>query len=322
MSRNFVTSTVVFACLVAGVAGPGEHFAAVPQEKRPVVTLVPAPDWLLTSSQAADAGALRAWGGDAAIEQEYRVTAYTERSYRLEDHTAQALLEQAPDASSAYGLLTFYRTENMKALDGVPESVMGAGKALLARGPVFIRVSVNRPDAMPESDWRKLLAAVGGPPPSPRALELLPQALPARGRVRGSEKYLLGPVAAHRVLPAFPPNLLGFDKGAEVQTARYTAGRAGTLTLGAIDYPTPQIARAAFESINGALAKYPAGREPPFECRRQDAYVLVVLNAPSRAAAAHFLDGFKVAKEFNEDQASSGPSDVWQLVQLLIANGV
>jgi hypothetical protein len=293
------------------------------QGKPSVVTLIPTADWQLTTSQAADASALRGWGGDPAIEHEYGVTAYTVRTYIFANHTADVLVEQAADPSSAYGLLTFYRTPAMASLEGSPLSVATSGKALLARGPAFIRVSVSAPEALPLGDFMALLRTVGGPTPPPRALSQLPALLPSRGLIDGSQKYVLGPVAAARVLPTLPASLIGFGEGAEVQAGLYRTGTgSGTLTLAAIDYPTPQIARAAFDSISKALCPPTEGLRA-FGCRRRDTYVLVAINAPSRAAADRFLDGFHVSKTISEDQGN--PQDqtaVWQMLELLMANGL
>ena len=318
-----MTVTFVEGLLLGWMGVNAAGLARAPaQEKPSVVTIIPSADWQLVSSRNIDASALKGWGGDPAIEREYGVSSFTERTYQFENHTAEALLEQAHDPSSAYGLWTFYRTEAMAAVSGMALSVTSREGALLVRGPVFIRVW--RPQNYPllASDYRALLERVGGSPPSPRALEQLPPALPPRGLIPESDKYLLGPVAAARVLPSFPAELLGFEKGAEVQVARYSTGPAGLVTLAAISYPTPQIARPAFDSIRSFLRR-PAPGGASWACRRQDAYVLIVLKAPSLAVADRFLDEFKVSKVMSEDQAY--PRDramAMQLVDLVLANAM
>lgn len=317
ISFRTVGHGVVLATMLGLIAAtPGDG-----QDKGSVVTLIPTADWELSSSSTVTASALADWGGDAAIEHEYGVTSYLARSYTFANHNAYVLIEQASDPSSAYGLLTFYRTPVMTSLDGSPLTVTAAGKALLARGPAFIRVSVTAPEALPLGDYMALLRLIGGTP-SRRALSQLPEPLPSRGLVDGSQKYVLGPIAAARVLPALTPNLIGFDEGAELQTGLYrTAASAGTLTLAAIDYPTPQIARSEFDSINKALCQ-PA-ESHAFACRRRDTFVLIAMNAPSRAVADQFLNGFTVSKTISQDQGN--PEDqgtVWQMFRLLVANGV
>ncbi|HEV2424340.1 MAG TPA: DUF6599 family protein [Terriglobia bacterium] len=291
------------------------------QDKGSVVTLIPTAHWQLTSSNPVNASALGSWGGDAAIEHEYGVTSYTAHSYTFANHKADVLIEQAADPSSAYGLLTFYRTPAMTSLDGSALTVAAAGKALLARGPAFIRVSVSAPEALPLGDYTALLRLIGGPPPPRRALSQLPEPLPSRGLVDGSQKYVLGPIAAAKVLPALKPKLIGFDEGAELQTGTYRTGSSsGTLTLAAINYPTPQIARSEFDAINKALCQ-PGTNS--FACRRRDTYVLIAMNAPSQGAADQFLKSFTVSKTISQDQGNPGDDgSVWQMLRLLIANGV
>jgi hypothetical protein len=317
MSVRSLGVTLILATW-AGAVAP-RHAGA--QEPPSVVTLIPTADWQLAGSQPADASALTSWGGDPAVEHEYGVASYMTRSYTYANHKADVLLEQAADPSSAYGLLTYYRTPAMTPLEGSPVTVAAAGKALLARGPVFIRVSVSAPDALPLGDYMTLLRTIGGPTPPTRAFSQLPASLPSRGLMDGSQKYALGPVAAGHILPMLPAHLIGFDEGAELQTGVYRTGAsAGTLTLAAINYPTPQIARAQFESISKAVCQ--SGDQHAFDCLRRDTYVLLAINAPSRAVADQFLDGFKVSKTISEDQGNPDQNTVWQMFRLLIANGV
>lgn len=306
--------------MLALALGPLQLLAAAAQEKPTIVTLIPAAAWQMISSQPVDATALERWGGDGAIEHEYGVTAFTERKYEFDNHVATVLVEQAPDASSAWGLLTFYRTATMADVAGLPFSVTGPGGALLARGRYFIRVSRPPNYPLPESDYRALLRAAGGSPASSPAVQDLPPALPFRGMIRGSEKYLLGPVAAARLMPSFPANLIGFDRSAEVQIAQYSTGSSTPLTLVAINYPTPQIARLAFDNIQKGLGSGPAAN---LECRRQDTYVFVAMNAASHQTAARFLDEFKVAKTMSQDQPYPGDRPLaLQLMNLLLGNAI
>jgi hypothetical protein len=67
---------------------------------------------------------------------------------------------------------------------------------------------------------------------------LLPTYLPAKGLERDSVKYALGPVGYQAIGGVLPVEIIGFDKAAEVATAKYEG--KGTLTL--LLYPTPQIA--------------------------------------------------------------------------------
>jgi len=319
MIHKFSARTVLLAWLLAGVAS-ADVPTARGQEEPTVVTIVPSPDWQLESSAAVDPSVLVHWGGDAAIEREYGVTTITARTYSFDGHTADVLLEQASDPSSAYGLWTFCRTPEMAPVHGMLLTLASPQKALLVRGATFIRISLRGQELLPVPEERALLKTAGGPLPSARVFEQLPPGLPSHNLIRGSERYILGPLAAARELPSLPTGLFGFDEGAEVQTAEYSAGAGHPLTLAAINYPTPQIASAAFDSISKSLSQSSGSKVP---ARRQDTYVLMVVNAPSGTVAERFLDQFKVTKVISQDQGNPDEgTDVASLLRLLVANGI
>ena len=101
----------------------------------------------------------------------------------------------------------------------------------------------------------------------------LPAFLPAAGRVKNSERYVLGPVSLAQFEPRVSPGLAGFDKGAEAQLARYKtpSGEAQVLLL---SYPTPQIAGQRFREFE---------QHSEWKARRYGPMVGVVLDAPEHA---------------------------------------
>jgi len=295
---------------------------AVAQE-RSVVPLIPAANWRLAGSQKVELDAISKWGGDPAIEHEYGVTSLTERTYQLDSHKAEAILEETPDASSAYGLLTFYQNETMSPHKSMGLTVLGPRGALLVRGRVFVRVA--RPDEYPlsDSDFHALLIFIGGMRPASETVVGLPAPLPAAGRVPCSEKYLLGPDATRRILPSFPADLVGFAQGAEVQAATYRTGQSpiSQVQLLLISYPNPQIARERFASIASSLhLNQNRGSESSYGTRL-GALILVVLNSPSRAIADALLSEFKVSQHVSWDQPYPGQEPVVvQMARLVLGN--
>jgi hypothetical protein len=295
---------------------------AVAQE-RSVIPLIPAANWRLVGSQKVELDAIGKWGGDPAIEKEYGVNSLTERTYQLDSHKAEAILEETPDASSAYGLLTFYQNETMSPDKSTGLTVLGSRDALMARGRVFIRVA--RPDEYPlsDSDFRALLIYIGGVRSASETMVGLPAPLPAAGRVPCSEKYLLGPDAARRVLPSFPAELIGFAQGAEVQAASYLTGQGASphAFLLLISYPNPQIARERFGSIESSLhLNQGHGAETSYGTR-QGALILVVQKSPSRTAAYALLNEFKVSQQVSWDQRYPTQEPVVvQMAKLVLGN--
>lgn len=105
-------------CKFAKYAWPAVLAALLPiscfAQNKPVITpTVPATDWRLVNSQALPLSAVGRFGGDTAVEKEYGVKSLELRTYKLEKEQAQALVEAAPDATAAYGLMTFYQTPTM-----------------------------------------------------------------------------------------------------------------------------------------------------------------------------------------------------------------
>jgi hypothetical protein len=90
----------------------------------------------------------------------------------------------------------------------------------------------------------------GAPPP-------LPAYFVSKNLVRGSERYILGPVGLAANAPEIPVSAVGFDFGTEGEIARYRTP-AGPVTLAVFSFPLPSLARQQlpqFQKITGASAK-------------------------------------------------------------------
>lgn len=310
-------------------------------EKPTVISLATSSQWRLEKTRNVEVSAVRAWGGDPALEAEYGVKSPKQRTYRLypEDKSVDVIFEEAQDVSSAYGLMTLYTTEEMTTFENLPLTVVGKGIALMARGRNFIRV-VQPADALPFaqaadgagdpqsprefpltlSQLRSLLQTVGGSGPSPDDLRSLPGALPGRGLVQGTEKYLLGPESARRVLPSFRSDLIGFTQGAEVRVARYRNGQAQVRVL-AITYPTPQIARIRFEAFEKLLdVNQEKGQGSAFG-KRSGSFVILALDANSEKSAQDVLDRFGTTGYVTWSERYPGEKPiVLQMVEFVLAN--
>ncbi len=110
-------------------------------------------------------------------------------------------------------------------------------------------------------------------------LPLLPGYLPDQGRVRNSERYILGLHGLQSVIPSFPPTLAGFEDGAEAQYGKIQSGSA-TLDYIVFYYHTPQLARvklAEFQKQAGWLVK------------RSGPLLAVIPGAPDSKAAEAIL---------------------------------
>ena len=133
MARIFAKHAWLVAVLTA------LPFLCSAQEKPFVMPLVPAANWRQVDSQPLPLSAVSKYGGDPAVEQEYGVKALELRTYQLGKTRTQVVVEPTPDATSAYGLLTFYQTPAMTPEKGIQLAVRDANQTLMARGNNFIR---------------------------------------------------------------------------------------------------------------------------------------------------------------------------------------
>lgn len=124
------------------------------------------------------------------------------------------------------------------------------------------------------------------------SLPVLASYLPAEGLVANSERYVTGPDALQRFLPAVPPSVAAFRFGAEAQVGKYH-GSKGDATLAVFNYPTPQIAMqqvAEFQKVPGAAVK------------RAGPMIAVVLSPPDPDWAEHLLGQIRYQAEITRDE--------------------
>ncbi|WP_263373920.1 DUF6599 family protein [Granulicella aggregans] len=157
---------------------------------------------------------------------------------------------QFGDATGAYSAFTLLRTPEFKPL---PESKVGAtavqrgDTVLLWSGTSVLMAEFHGGHRVAElSDMVSDLPKIGGTKGLP---PLLPTTLPAKGLLPETVKYALGSSGYEAMGGVLPAGIIGFDKSAEVVTAKY-AGK-GTLTL--LLYPTPQIAGAHGRQIEAEM---------------------------------------------------------------------
>jgi len=289
-------------------------------QEHSVIPLIPAANWHLVKSEPLDVDAVREWGGDPAIEREYGVKAVVRRSYHLGSHTAEALIEEAPDPSAAYGLLTYYQTEAMEPAKGMTVTLIGPEGALMVRGRFFIRAARAVGSQISDNDLAALLIFIGGTRPSSQDMARLPAALPTQGLLPRSERYVLGLEVARRVLPGFRTELIGFPQGAEAQVAEYMTGR-GRATVVAINYPTPQIARMRFGAMGSFLGINQDRGPESIYGRRSGSFVILVLKSGSANAAKGLMDQFQITSNVSWNERYPGAkSFTLQVVELVLAN--
>ncbi|MGH9779672.1 MAG: DUF6599 family protein, partial [Candidatus Acidiferrales bacterium] len=124
-----------------------------------------------------------------------------------------------PDRSSAYGAFSLLARNSPRSSLGESGTFFPDG-LFFYQGQYFVSATGHTSDGSLQLLARQLAARSG----DQASLPLLPDYLPEEGFVKGSDAYVLGPLALARVAPLAQGDWAGFAYGAEVQTARYRIG--------------------------------------------------------------------------------------------------
>lgn len=179
---------------------------------------------------------------------------------------------QFDDATGAYSAYTYLRrnTADRVTLSGV--SVLVSNLKLYPESATALIKTVEVG-----------LPKVGGPK---GLAPLLPTYLPEKGLQKDTVRYALGPAGYQAMGGVLPPEIVGFDKAAEVVTAKYQ-GR-GTLTL--LLYPTPQIAGDHGRQIEAEMNRQGTAAGT-VKLRREGPLVLMTTGAWTPAEAKAMVEG-------------------------------
>jgi hypothetical protein len=156
------------------------------------------------------------------------------------------------DASGSYGAYSFYRQ------NGWPKEEIGTGatsdhnRVLFWQGNVVLDATFSHVGPMSGSELRELASRLPLPDGSKALAPPILSNLPKDSLDGQTTHYALGPAGYAGSGGVLPPELVGFDRGAEAVTANYSL-RSNVATLTIIDYPTPQMAAAQEASIRAYL---------------------------------------------------------------------
>ena len=285
-------------------------------------------DWTAPESSVVvpTAGLDQTVGSDAPIFREYFLKTLERRAYAHGAQTAAITLYRFRDPSSAYGAYTFVRDNALTPVDLGSYASTSGDRALVVVGDFLLDVT-GKPGRPSNADLKQLIASVEkvadrSPFPS------LGEHLPAKGLVRGSEHYVLGPRALAQYVPLGTDDWMGFNYSAETMLARYRlAGKDVTLLIAS--YPTQQIAADKFAGMLRRFTFDPPGGVPPDQTvlfgKRSSSLIAVVVGAPSREAANQLLDQVQYESQvtWNEPkQKLTDPSIGGMVVGAFLGTGV
>jgi hypothetical protein len=257
------------------------------QEARTTLAIPPAPllPEGLRTGPGHDAGnGVPSWSGaDGPIFTEDGIQRY-------ERGTPQSAVEHGTVPS---GTVTVYQFEDATGAFSAYTYLRREGKERVTLSGVSVVDSDLK--LYPESEQTLLRTIVVGLPKvgGPRGLApLLPTYLPGKNLEKDSVRYALGPAGYQAMGGVLPPGIVGFDKAAEVVTAKYQG--TGTLTL--LLYPTPQIAGDHGRQIEAEMNRQGVAAGT-VKLRREGPLVLLTTGAWTPAEAKAMVEGIHLHNE-------------------------
>jgi hypothetical protein len=252
---RWIAIVVCSVALAGGVTAAGAKTAPAKAPVKQGVThgsLPPAPKallpesfagWAVTGAPKKMTDAAQADSTNAAVLKEYEFTDAVLANYKRSGETLSLLALNFHDASGAYGAYSFYRQ------NGWPREQIGTGatsnynRVLFWVGNTVVDANFSQIGPMSGSELRELAGQLPLPEGGKALAPPIMASVPKTQLDAQTTHYALGPAGYAGAGGVLPPELVGFDRGAEAVTASYTL-HSGPATLTVIDYPTPQMAAA------------------------------------------------------------------------------
>jgi hypothetical protein len=251
---------------------PARHAGSPQPEAKSAPASALLPDafdgWVETNPPKMIADATQVDPDSAAALKEYDFTEAQLANYKRNGDTLSLRALRFRDASGSYGAYSFYRQ------NGWPKEDIGAGatsnhnRVLFWVGDTVVDANFSHLEPMSGSELREVASRLPSPDGARALAPPILSNLPQSSLDSQTTHYALGPAAYAGSGGVLPPDMVGFDRGAEAVTANYSL-RSGVATLSIIDYPTPQMA-AAQESKIRAYLKAGARSQPAWPKPLQD----------------------------------------------------
>ncbi len=199
--------------------------------------------WVAAEAPKKFADAAQADPANAVALKEYEFTDGSRAGYKRSGETLSLRALRFHDSSGAYGAYSFYRQ------NGWPKEEIGSGatsnhnRVLFWLGNIVVDANFSRIGPMSGAELRELAGQLPAPEGSKALAPPILANLPKTSLDGQTTHYAVGPAGYAGAGGVLPPELVGFDRGAEAVTANYSL-RSGPATLTIIDYPTPQMAAA------------------------------------------------------------------------------
>jgi hypothetical protein len=246
------------------------------------------------------------------------------RNYSNSAATITVTAYRFHDSTGAYEAYTYLLKPKVNQ-DGTFNAVEGGNQQATRIGNVVI--VVDNASALTPGDQDLLLRQVDQKadktPPPP-----IPNYLPDRDRIAGTERYALAPAAFRAALvslgrPEYAgiTDAAGFSSGAEAMFARYHNFHDDAILL-LIEFPTPQLAGLHWKHLEQALPASSKQRGTSIE--RKGSLLAIVLSPSSSAYAARVREAVNYETQVTWNEPShtiTDPPITSVLAKIIIATG-
>ncbi|HKQ77906.1 MAG TPA: DUF6599 family protein [Blastocatellia bacterium] len=220
---------------------------------------------------------------DANVLREYGLQRFISRVYANGKTKSTVEVFELNLIPNAYGLFTFNRGQEP------PNS------REFYHGRYVVRVSNTAADANFDQQIFEALKPnlIGGEGELPS----LPLHLPETDKIKGSEKYIMGPAALTR-LNKFRElkDAINFGEGVELTTADYSNG-GGQMSLIIVEYYTPQLASDVHARIQDLFNALPQTEKERRLIKRVGNYIVAISSIQDRPAAEKIAGQIKYQKK-------------------------
>ena len=199
---------------------------------------------------------------NAAALKEYGFQSAMLSTYHKDTETLTVRAMRFQDLSGAYGAYTYYRGT------GWPKEDIGTGGAsnhnrvVFWKGDVMMDATFSHVSPMSGSELRELAAQLPAPVGTKALAPPILSTLPKASLDGQTTHYAVGAASYSGAGGVLPPDLVGFDRGAETVTATYSL-RSNPAVVTLIAYPPPQMAAAQEAKIRDYI-KAGNHAQPPF----------------------------------------------------------
>ncbi len=208
--------------------------------------------WVQAAPPQALSDAAQADAAQAAALKEYGFTGGAQATYKREGETLTVRVLRFQDVSGSYGAYSFYRQ------NGWPKEEIGAGatsdknRVLIWKGATVVDATFSQIGPMSAGEMRDLAKRLPQAEGNRAILPPILAFLPHNSLEGQTIHYAEGPSGYAGSGGVLPPQLVGFDMGADAVTASYGLS-SGPATLTILHYPTPQMAAAQENRIQAYL---------------------------------------------------------------------